>query len=102
MPPSEEAALTVKDARVSELMDEMTKHRQIGIAAMRSGMDRKTARKFAEIVSFTSQENARSIRVMERIGMRPDHDGDFDHPRVPAGHRLRRHVLYRIRRPAPG
>lgn len=52
-----------------------------------------------EILSFTALSNTRSIAVMERLGMR--HDGDFDHPRVPVGHPLRRHVLYRLRRPAP-
>ena len=32
---------------------------------------------------------------MDRLGMQRDPDGDFDHPRVPAGP-LQRHVLYRI------
>lgn len=50
----------------------------------------------AEIVSFTALGNARSVAVMERLGMR--RDGEFDHPRFPDGHRLRRHVLYRISR----
>jgi RimJ/RimL family protein N-acetyltransferase len=51
----------------------------------------------SEIVSFTVTANARSRAVMERLGMHRSPDDDFDHPRVPAGHRLRRHVLYRIR-----
>lgn len=51
----------------------------------------------AEIVSFTALANARSIAVMERLGMR--RDGEFDHPRLPAGHRLQRHVLYRLSSP---
>ncbi len=33
---------------------------------------------------------------MVRIGMRRDVDGDFDHPSLPEGSPLRRHVLYRI------
>jgi ribosomal-protein-alanine N-acetyltransferase len=53
-----------------------------------------------EIVSFTTVSNQRSRRVMERIGMMRDAAGDFDHPRVPEGHPLRRHVLYRLRRVA--
>jgi RimJ/RimL family protein N-acetyltransferase len=50
-----------------------------------------------EIVSFTVPENLRSRRVMEKIGMTYSPAEDFDHPALPAGHRLRRHVLYRIR-----
>lgn len=51
-----------------------------------------------EIVSFTAASNARSRRVMEKIGLRRDPDGDFDHPRLPEDHPLRPHVLYRLRR----
>jgi ribosomal-protein-alanine N-acetyltransferase len=51
----------------------------------------------AEVVSFTSTLNAPSMRVMEKVGMTRDPDGDFDHPKIPEGHPLRRHVLYRIR-----
>ena len=51
-----------------------------------------------EIVSFTVPSNRRSRAVMERIGLRRVEDGDFDHPALPAGHPLRAHVLYRIRR----
>ena len=50
-----------------------------------------------EVVSFTAATNANSRRVMEKLGMQRDADGDFDHPRVPEGHRVRRHVLYRLR-----
>lgn len=49
-----------------------------------------------EIVSFTYVGNESSRRVMEKIGMR--FDREFDHPRVPEGHRIRRHVLYTLRR----
>ena len=49
-------------------------------------------------VSFTVPTNFRSIRVMEKIGMHRDPAEDFDHPRLPEGHRLRRHVFYRIQR----
>ena len=51
-----------------------------------------------EVVSFTVPENRRSRAVMERLGMVRDADGDFDHPRLPEGHPLRRHALYRLRR----
>jgi RimJ/RimL family protein N-acetyltransferase len=51
-----------------------------------------------EIVSFTVPGNTRSRRVMERIGMAHNPADDFDHPLLPAGHPLRRHVLYRITR----
>lgn len=51
-----------------------------------------------EIVSFTATTNVPSQRVMQRIGMTHDEAGDFDHPRLPDGHRLQRHVLYRINR----
>lgn len=54
-----------------------------------------------EIVSFTVPENMRSRRVMERLGMRHDPAADFAHPALPPEHRLSRHVLYRIARPAP-
>lgn len=50
-----------------------------------------------EIVSFTVPENLRSRRVMEKIGMTHDVSEDFDHPNLPEGHPLRRHVLYRLR-----
>jgi RimJ/RimL family protein N-acetyltransferase len=50
----------------------------------------------AEIVSFTTTVNDRSIRVMERIGMTHAPEDDFDHPALAEGHPLRRHVLYRI------
>jgi ribosomal-protein-alanine N-acetyltransferase len=54
---------------------------------------------FDEIVSFTSVVNERSQTVMHKIGMRRNPTDDFEHPRVPAGHLLRPHVLYRIQRP---
>jgi ribosomal-protein-alanine N-acetyltransferase len=48
---------------------------------------------------MTAAINLRSQRVMERLGMRRDPRDDFDHPRVPVGHRVRPHVLYRIAAP---
>lgn len=54
----------------------------------------------AEVVSFTAVRNVRSQAVMRRIGMTHDAAGDFDHPRLPEGHPLRRHVLWRVQAPA--
>jgi RimJ/RimL family protein N-acetyltransferase len=51
-----------------------------------------------EVVSFTVPANMRSRRVMEKLGMHRDPAEDFEHPRLPEGHPLRRHVLYRLRR----
>ncbi len=47
-----------------------------------------------EIVSFTVPENIRSRTVMERIGMR--YVDEFNHPVLPQGHPLEKHVLYKI------
>ena len=54
----------------------------------------------SEVVSFTTETNLPSRRVMERIGMTRNPSDDFDHPSLPVGHRLRRHVLYRKSRMA--
>jgi ribosomal-protein-alanine N-acetyltransferase len=49
-----------------------------------------------EIDSWTALVNARSWRVMERLGM--VRDIEFEHPLVPDGHPARPHVLYRLPR----
>lgn len=49
-----------------------------------------------EIVAFTVPGNVRSRRVMEKLEMIHKPEDDFDHPSLPDGHPLRRHVLYRI------
>jgi RimJ/RimL family protein N-acetyltransferase len=66
-------------------------------AALSFGFD---ALALGEIVSFTTHRNARSRRVMERLGMRRDPADDFDNPNVPDGDPLRPHVLYRLDRAA--
>jgi RimJ/RimL family protein N-acetyltransferase len=66
-------------------------------AALRFGFERLV---LDEIVSFTVPGNVRSRAVMERLGMTHDPADDFDHPRLEPGHRLRRHVLYRLWREA--
>ena len=48
-----------------------------------------------EIVAFTVPANHRSRSVMEKLSMTHNPADDFDHPRLPNGHPLRRHVLYR-------
>ena len=62
-------------------------------ASLRFGFDEAG---LDEIVAFTTTLNTRSQAVMERIGMVRDPSGDFDHPRLPDGSPLRRHVLYRV------
>jgi len=52
-----------------------------------------------ELVSFTTPQNLRSIRVMQKLGMTSNPKDDFDHPSVPQAHPLRRHVLYRLSSP---
>lgn len=63
---------------------------EAGAAALAHGH----ARGIAEIVSFTATKNFRSEAVMRRIGMRRAPEQDFDHPALPEGHRLRRHIVY--------
>jgi ribosomal-protein-alanine N-acetyltransferase len=52
---------------------------------------------FDELVSFTVAANVRSTRVMQKLGMTHNPTDDFDHPLLPPGHPLGRHVLYRLR-----
>ena len=69
----------------------------------------ETALKFAfdclrlnRVVSFTVPANTASWGLMERLGMQKR--GEFDHPSLPEGHPLRRHVVYEIaapNRPSP-
>lgn len=58
------------------------------VAFTRLGLD--------EVVSFTSLPNLRSQAVMQRLGML--RATTFEHPDVPPGSPLRRHVLYRLGR----
>lgn len=55
-----------------------------------------TALQLDAIVAMTAASNLRSRRVMEAIGMQRDAAGDFEHPLVAEGHRVRPHVLYRL------
>ena len=49
-----------------------------------------------QVVANTAPANIRSRRVMAKLGMGHDPADDFDHPRIPLGHPLRRQVLYRV------
>jgi ribosomal-protein-alanine N-acetyltransferase len=61
--------------------------------AVRFGFERAG---LVEIVSMTAVGTVRSRAVMRKLGMTHDSRDDFDHPRVPDGHPLKRHVLYRL------
>ena len=63
--------------------------------ALRCGFDRLG---LEEVVSFTAQSNLSSEKVMQAIGMHHDPADDFEHPKLPADHPLRHHILYRISR----
>jgi RimJ/RimL family protein N-acetyltransferase len=52
--------------------------------------------KLESLVSYTVPTNVRSRRVMEKLGMTHDPIDDFDNPRLPEAHPLRKHVLYRL------
>ncbi len=45
----------IQDVQVRKLMQEMSKHGKVGVAALRSGMDRKTASKYIELGKFPSE-----------------------------------------------
>lgn len=49
-----------------------------------------------EVVSIATVTNPKSQLVMQRIGMVADRE--FDHPELPPGHPLRRHMLYRAKK----
>lgn len=51
-----------------------------------------------EVVSFTAAVNFRSIKLMRKLGMFHDKEDDFFHPKLPKGHPLGPHVLYRMRK----
>jgi RimJ/RimL family protein N-acetyltransferase len=46
------------------------------------------------IWAMTVPGNVRSWGLMERLGMRRYEDMDFEHPALPPGHELRRHIVY--------
>jgi RimJ/RimL family protein N-acetyltransferase len=68
--------------------------------AARGWLDWGFAKGLPRIVAFTVAENRPSQAVMERAGMVRDAGLDFDHPMLPEGHRLRRHLVWRAEAPA--
>lgn len=46
------------DAQVRKLMEEMQEHGRVGEAAMKAGMDRKTARKYVQAEKLPSEEHS--------------------------------------------
>lgn len=62
-------------------------------AALQDGFERVGLK---EVISIAAVGNVRSRRVMEKLGMKRDPKGDFDHPRVPRGDPAVRCVLYKI------
>ncbi len=51
-----------------------------------------------EVVSMAVAANEPSRRVMAKLGMNRRSEDDFGHPKIPFGHPLRHHVLYRLKR----
>ena len=51
-----------------------------------------------QVVANAAVDNARSRRVMVKLGMANDPADDFDHPRLAEGDPVRRQVLYRLTR----
>jgi len=54
-----------------------------------------------ELVAVCARDNARSRRVMEKIGLVYDVEGDFEHPRIAFPSPLRNYVTYRGTRRGP-
>jgi hypothetical protein len=65
-------AVSTTDAQVRKLMEEMTKHGRIGLAAMRSGVDRKTARKYVAAGKLPSE-------LVQPRGWRTHEDAFLEH-----------------------
>ncbi|TAL59794.1 MAG: N-acetyltransferase [Legionella sp.] len=57
-----------------------------------------TVLELSEIISFTVKANAKSRRVMEKIGLHHSEADDFDHPKLEDTSLLKGHVLYRLTR----
>jgi RimJ/RimL family protein N-acetyltransferase len=51
------------------------------------------------VYAYTAVQNQPSRNVMEKLGLTYQPSLDFDHPRVPEGNPIRRHVIYSISNP---
>lgn len=51
-----------------------------------------------EIVSFTLPTNIPSRKLMEKLGMTYNPKDDFENTKIPEGHPMRPHVLYRYKK----
>jgi RimJ/RimL family protein N-acetyltransferase len=72
--------------------------RGIATEAARASLDFGfTTLELHEILAWTTPDNVASRKVMAKLGMTHDPADDFDHPRLPSGDPLRRHVLWRAR-----
>ena len=54
--------------------------------------------KLEEIVAFTLPSNTPSRKLMEKLGMTYDPKDDFENSKLPEGHPMRPHVLYRLKK----
>ncbi len=52
---------------------------------------------WTDVVSMTAASNRRSQSLMKRLGFSRDPSADFQHPRLPDGHSMRPHVVYRLK-----
>lgn len=68
---------------------------EAAIEVLRDGFSRLA---LPEIIAMTVPENLKSRRVMEKLQMIHDPVENFDNPRLPEQHKLRRHVLYRLKK----
>ncbi len=83
------------DPRVVEFMPALLS-RESSDALILRFEEHFTRHGFDSLVSFTVPSNLPSRRVVEKLGMTHTPSEDFDHPALPPGHPLRRHVLYRL------
>ncbi|MGB4106426.1 MAG: GNAT family N-acetyltransferase [Alphaproteobacteria bacterium] len=68
-----------------------------GTEAARAVLDHAFGKlKLKEVVAYAVHDNSRAIKLIEKIGMKRDPDGDFDYPSLAKGHPLGRFVLYRV------